>query len=69
MDDIALSRITLCEGHPVRMRRLRGGKMVVEGWNGVAWMKGPDAASWASGRVPTRKELKTLGLRADDQPR
>lgn len=69
MDDIDLSRITLCGGHPVRVRRLRGGRMVVEGWNGVAWVKGPDAADWASGRLATRKELRTLGLRANDQPR
>jgi hypothetical protein len=69
MDDIDLSRITLCEGHPVRVRRLRGGRMVVEGWNGVAWVKGPDSASWARGRLATRKELRTLGLRANDQSR
>lgn len=69
MDDLKLSRITLCAGHPVRVRRLRTGRMVVEGWNGAAWVKGPDAADWASGRVATRKELRTLGLRAHDQPR
>ena len=69
MDDIDLSRITLFNGHPVRMRRLRGGTSVVEGWNGVAWVKGPDAADWASGRLLTRKELRMLGLRAGDQPR
>jgi hypothetical protein len=64
MDDIDLSSITLSSGHPVRVRRLRGGRMVVEGWNGVAWVKGPDAAAWASGRLATRKELRRLGLRA-----
>lgn len=69
MDDIDLSRITLCDGQPVRVRRLPGGRMVVEGWNGVAWVKGPDAAHWASGRLATRKELRSLGLRANDQPR
>jgi hypothetical protein len=69
MDDIQLSAIMLCDGHPVRVRPLRGGGMVVEGWNGVAWVKGPDAGDWASGRLATRKELKTLGLRADEQPR
>lgn len=69
MDDIELSRITLSGGRPVRVRRLRGGRMVVEGWTGVAWVKGPDAADWASGRVATRKELRTLGLRTDHQPR
>jgi len=67
MDDIDLSSITLSGGHPLRVRRLRGGRMVVEGWNGVAWVKGPDAAAWASGRLATRKELRTLGLRAGDQ--
>jgi hypothetical protein len=62
MDDIELSSITLSGGHPVRVRRLRGGKMVVEGWNGVAWVKGPSAAAWASGRPATRKELRKFGL-------
>jgi hypothetical protein len=66
MDDIDVSRITLCEGHPVRIRRLRGGKMVVEGWNGVAWVRGPDAGDWADGRPATRKELRALGIPADD---
>ena len=69
MDDIDVSRITLCDGHPVRIRRLRAGKMVVEGWNGVAWVRGPDAADWAGGRLATRKELRMLGLRADDRRR
>jgi len=69
MDDIELSTITLCDGHPVRIRRLRVGKMVVEGWNGVAWVRGPDAADWAGGRVATQKELRMLGLRADDRLR
>jgi hypothetical protein len=69
MEEIDLSRITLCDGHPVRMRRLRSGKMIVEGWNGVAWVKGPDAADWAGGRVATRKELRTLGLRPKDGQR
>ena len=67
MDDIDLSSIMFSGRHPLRVRRLRGGRMVVEGWNGVAWVKGPDAAAWASGRLATRKELRTLGLRADDQ--
>ena len=66
MDDIDLSRITLCDGYPVRIRRLRGGKMVVEGWNGIEWVRGPDAADWAGGRVATRKELRMLGLPAED---
>ena len=69
MDDIELSRITLSGDRPVRVRRLRSGKMVVEGWTGVAWVKGPDAVDWAGGRLATRKELRTLGLRADSQPR
>jgi hypothetical protein len=69
MDDIDFSRITLCDGHPVRMRRLRGGKMVVEGWNGVSWIRGPDAVDWADGRPATRKELRALGIRADDRAR
>jgi hypothetical protein len=69
MDDIDVSRITLCDGHPVRIRRLRAGKMVVEGWNGVAWVRGPDAADWAGGRLATRRELRMLGLRADDRRR
>ena len=69
MDDIDFSRITLCDGHPVRMRRLRGGKMVVEGWNGVSWIRGPDAVDWADGRPATRKELRALGIRAGDRAR
>ena len=70
MDDIDFSEITLCDGHPVRMRRLRGGKMVVEGWNGVTWTRGPDAVDWADGRLATRKELRALGiLRADGRAR
>ena len=69
MDDLDFSRITLCEGQPVRMRRLRGGRMLVEGWNGVAWVTGPDAADWADGRPATRKELRALGIPAADHPR
>jgi len=69
MDDIDVSRITICDGHPVRIRQLRAGKMVVEGWNGVAWVRGPDAVDWADGRLATRKELRMLGLRADDRRR
>jgi hypothetical protein len=68
-DDIDLWRITLCDGHPVRLRRLPRGKMVVEGWNGAAWVRGPDAVDWAGGRLATWKELRTLGLRADDRRR
>jgi hypothetical protein len=68
-DDIDFSSITLCEGHALRMRRLRGGKMVVEGWDGDAWVRGPDAVDWADGRLPTRKELRALGLPAEDQRR
>jgi hypothetical protein len=69
MNDIDVSRIMLCDGHPVRIRRLRTGKMVVEGWNGVAWVRGPDAADWAGGRLATRKELRMLGLRPEDRRR
>ncbi len=63
MDEIDFSRITLCDGQPVRLRRLRGGKMVVEGWNGASWVRGPDAVDWADGRLATRKELRALGIR------
>lgn len=64
MDDIRFSSITLSDGHAFRMRRLRGGKMIVEGWNGAAWVRGPDAADWADGRLATRKELTALGIPA-----
>ena len=67
MDDIDSTRITLCEGHPVRIRRLRNGKRVVEGWDGAAWVRGPDAVDWADGRLATRKELRALGLPVADQ--
>jgi hypothetical protein len=67
MDDIDRSRITLCKGHPVRIRRLRSGRMVVEGWNGAAWVRGPHAVDWADGRLATRKELRALGVPADDR--
>jgi hypothetical protein len=66
MDDIDCSRITLCAGHPVRIRCQRSGKMVVEGWDGTAWVRGPDAVDWADGRLATRKELRALGLPAAD---
>jgi hypothetical protein len=69
MDDIDLATIMLCDGHAVRMRRLRGGKMVVEGWNGVSWVRGPDAVDWADGHLATRKELRALGIRAGDRGR
>jgi hypothetical protein len=69
MDDVDLSKITLSDGHPVRMRRLRGGKIVVEGWNGASWVRGPDAVDWADGRLATRKELRALGIRAGARPR
>jgi hypothetical protein len=66
MDEVNFSRITLSKGHPVRIRRQRGGRMVVEGWNGAAWVKGPDAADWANGRLATRKELRALGIPLHD---
>jgi hypothetical protein len=69
MDDIDISSVTLCEGHPVRMRRLRGGKMVVEGWDGAAWIKGPDAVDWADGRPATRKELRAFRIPAGGRAR
>lgn len=65
MDEVGFSTITLHDGHPVRIRRLRGGRRVVEGWNGAAWVKGPDAVDWADGRPATRKELRALGIPAD----
>jgi hypothetical protein len=69
MEDIDFSSITLCDGHPVRMRRLRGGKVVVEGWNGAAWTRGPDAVDWADGRPATRKELRALRVPATARSR
>ena len=63
MDEIPLSTITLCAGRPVRIRRQRDGRAVVEGWNGMSWVKGPDARDWADGRPATRQELKALGIR------
>ena len=65
MDEVDFSKITLSGGHPVRIRRLRGGRSIVEGWNGEAWVRGPDAVDWADGRPATRKELRALGIPPD----
>lgn len=41
---------------------------VVEGWNGSAWVTGPDVVDWANGRPATAEELAALGIPASDWP-
>jgi hypothetical protein len=69
---LELSAITLSpEGLAVRIRPCAPGDntgVVVEGWDGSAWVSGPDVVDWANGRPATPEELAALGIPNSDWP-
>ena len=68
---LELSAITVTEGYAVRIRPVTPGgdlSVVVERWNGSAWIPGPDVVDWANGRPATATELADLGIPASDWP-
>lgn len=67
-----LSTITLSpEGLAIRIRPYTPGgdiTVVVEGWDGSAWVPGPDVVDWANSRPATTEELAALGIPTSDWP-
>ena len=72
MSRLELSAITLSPaGLAVRIRPCAPGHdvtVVVEGWDGSAWVTGPDVVDWANGRPATPEELAALGIPTADWP-
>ena len=68
---LELSAITMAGGYAVRIRPVTPGgdpAVVVERWNGSAWVPGPDVVDWANGRPATARELADLGISPSDWP-
>ena len=69
---LELSAITLSPaGLAIRIRPCAPGgnsAVVVEGWDGSAWVTGPDVVDWANGRPATPEELAALGIPSSDWP-
>jgi hypothetical protein len=68
---LELATITLSGGCAVRIRPVTPDgdiAVVVERWDGSAWVTGPDVVDWANGRPATAEELAALGIPTSDWP-